>query len=66
MRVIATKNLVQYWLKHPETKASLEHWISIAKAAQWKTTSEVQASFKSCVVLNGERVKFEIHGGNYR
>jgi mRNA interferase HigB len=66
MRIVAVKNLAQYWRKHPETKTSLEHWVAITEAAHWKTTSEVKASFANAVVLNSERVRFEIHGGDYR
>ena len=28
--------------------------------------SEVGASFSGCVVLNGERARFEVAGGNFR
>lgn len=66
MRIIAIKNLVLYWRRHPETTSSLEHWISITKAAQWETMSEVKAAFSNAVVLNADRVRFEVHGGNYR
>src|SRR5271170_3385574 len=65
-RVVARKTLVDYWTSHPETKASLQRWFNITKAAKWKTMSEVRAAFSNAVVLNGERVRFEVHGGDYR
>jgi mRNA interferase HigB len=57
MRVIARNVLVSFWGKHPEAKVSLERWHTIARAAQWTSTDEVQ---------NRERVRFEVAGGNYR
>lgn len=66
MRLIARSTLVTFWEAHPETKASLEHWIAVTAQAQWQNASDVQASFSKAKVLNGERVRFEIAGGNYR
>ena len=42
------------------------HWMSVAKAATWRSANEVQASFSKAKVLNGERVRFEVAGGDYR
>jgi mRNA interferase HigB len=66
MRLIARSTLVTFWEAHPETKASLEHWIAVTSQAQWQSASEVQSSFSKAKVLNGERVRFEVAGGNYR
>lgn len=66
MRLIARSTLVEFGVRHPETKASLAHWVSVAKSAAWQSTNEVQASFSKAKVLNGERVRFEVAGGDYR
>lgn len=66
MRLIARSTLVEFGDRHPETKASLAHWMSVTKAAAWKNANEVQASFSKAKVLNGERVRFEVAGGDYR
>jgi mRNA interferase HigB len=66
MRLIARSTLVEFGERHPETKASLAHWVSVAKSVAWQSTSEVQASFSKAKVLNGERVRFEVAGGDYR
>ena len=66
MRLIARSTLVAFGDRHPETKASLAHWVSVAKAEVWRSAGEVQASFSKAKVLNGERVRFEIAGGDYR
>ena len=66
MRIIARSTLVAFWEKHPEAKASLTHWQNVAKAADWQNASDVQAAFSKAKVLNGERVRFEVAGGDYR
>lgn len=66
MRVLALSTLANYWAEHPETKASLKHWYEIASAASWTCSNDVMLSFPKAKVLNHERVRFEIAGGNYR
>ncbi len=34
--------------------------------ADWATTDDVQRAFSKAKALNGERVRFEVAGGNYR
>lgn len=66
MRLIARRTLAAFWENHPETRASLMHWMSVVRSAEWTNVVEVQASFSKAKVLNGERVRFEVAGGDYR
>jgi mRNA interferase HigB len=66
MRVIARNVLVGFWAKHPEAKLPLERWHKIARAAPWTSTDEIQKAAPKAKVLNRDRVRFEIAGGNYR
>jgi mRNA interferase HigB len=66
MRIIARSTLATFWEVHPETRASLTHWLAVTKAATWSGAAEVQAAFTKAKVLNGERVRFEVAGGDYR
>jgi mRNA interferase HigB len=66
MRVIARNALVGFSVNHPETKASLERWYKLVSAAHWTSTEEVQEAAPNAKVLNRDRVRFEIAGGNYR
>jgi mRNA interferase HigB len=66
MRIIAWKILAEFGDAHPEARASLTHWRGVAKAARWTNPNEVRVSFSKAKVLNGERVRFEVAGGNYR
>ena len=66
MRVIARSTLVDFCGKHPEAKVALERWYRLVKAAHWASTDEVQRAAPKSKVLNRERIRFEVAGGNYR
>ena len=64
--MVAQKNLEAFWDVHAETEVPLRTWLEATRAANWATMNEVQARWPKAKVLNGERVRFEICGGNYR
>jgi mRNA interferase HigB len=66
MRLIAISNLKDFWTKHPEAESSLKRWIAVVKSANWQAMSDVQSALPKSKVLNGERIRFEVSGGNYR
>jgi mRNA interferase HigB len=66
MRVIARNTLVDFWSRHPESKVALERWYELVKAARWASTDDIQKAAPKSKVLNRERVRFEVAGGNYR
>lgn len=66
MRIIARNRLTAFWDRHPETEASLRHWHEVAATASWHNPLEVVADFSKAKSLNGERVRFEVAGGDYR
>ena len=66
MRIIARRTLVEFGTVHPETRTSLQHWLNVTKAAEWKSIESVLATFSKAKGLNSERVRFEVAGGNYR
>lgn len=66
MRIIARSTLAAFMAAHPETKPSVERWFTLAKQASWQKPEDVLSTFPKAVVLNGERVRFELAGGNYR
>lgn len=66
MRIIARSTLRAFGAKHPETKASLDHWESVTRSAEWQSMDDVMRSFPKAKAINAERVRFEVAGGNYR
>src|ERR1700722_6910568 len=66
MRVIARNTLVDFWTRHPEAKVALERWHELVRAARWGSTDDVEKAAPKSKVLNRERVRVEVAGGNYR
>ncbi|MDQ3143617.1 MAG: type II toxin-antitoxin system HigB family toxin [Pseudomonadota bacterium] len=66
MRLIAQSTLVAFAERHPRSSASLTHWRAVVKAANWTNATEVQGAFSKAKALNGERVRFEVAGGDFR
>ncbi|MDE5454820.1 type II toxin-antitoxin system HigB family toxin [Bradyrhizobium sp. CSA112] len=54
------------WRYDAGAKVSLERWHAIVRGAQWTSTDQVQKAAPKAKVLNRERVRFEVAGGNYR
>ncbi len=65
MRIISQSTLSAFAIAHPGTRPSLERWRKLFKAANWSSMNDVRAA-TGAVVLNGERARFEVAGGNYR
>lgn len=66
VRIIARNVLVAFWTRHPETEASLRHWYEVTAAGDWQSPLDAVAAFSKAKALNGERVRFEVAGGDYR
>jgi mRNA interferase HigB len=66
MRIIAWSVLSAYAERHPETKTPLHRWRTLVKAAKWSSVDDVRLAAPNAKILNGERARFEIAGGNFR
>jgi mRNA interferase HigB len=66
MRVIARNVLLAYARVHPETSVPLERWYRLVKAANWRSMDDIRHAAPRSKVLNRDRVRFEVAGGNYR
>lgn len=66
MRIIAKRTIVEFGAKNPAARSSPEHWLWVTTAAVWTSTGDVQAAFSKAKVLNAERVRFEVAGGDFR
>lgn len=66
MRVLARRTLIEFWQANPAAEASLRHWFEVAEAADWRSPLDVVQSFAKAKALNGERVRFEVAGGDFR
>lgn len=66
MRIIAKRTIAEFGARNPSAQASLDHWLNIAQAADWSSTNDVQLTFPKAKVLNAERARFEVAGGDFR
>src|ERR1043166_3579783 len=66
MRIIAWSVLASFAEKHPETKVPLGRWRTLVKAAKWNSMLDVRSAAPKAKILNGERARFEVAGGNFR
>jgi mRNA interferase HigB len=65
MRIIKRGALVQFWLQHPDAKASLESWYGVVRGAWWKTPAEMKKVYPRADLV-GRRTIFNIAGNKYR
>jgi mRNA interferase HigB len=61
MRIIARNKLVAFWVRHPETEASLKHWHEVALAAAWQSPLEVVTDFSKSEI--SQRRASAVRGG---
>ncbi len=66
MRIIARNQLIAFRERNPKAESSLRHWYEVAAAAAWQCPLDVVADFSKAKSLNGERVQFEVAGGDFR
>jgi mRNA interferase HigB len=66
VRIIAWSNLAAYAETHPPVRSPLSHWRSAIKAGAWKSMADLAAAFSTAKTVGGDRIRFEIAGGNYR
>jgi len=62
--IIAVRNIIEFYQKHPDAKASLETWLAITKHADWEKPSDVVQSIPDADPIKNNRVVFNI-AGNY-
>lgn len=68
MRIISRKTLRQFWERpaYADSEQPLRAWFREASRADWKSSAEVKASFRSASILANSRVVFNIAGNKYR
>jgi mRNA interferase HigB len=66
MRIIAWNVLSSYADRHPETRVPLQRWRALVRSAKWNSMDDLRLAAPNAKVLNRERARFEIAGGNFR
>lgn len=65
MRIISRKKLEDFWLKHPQSRPSLESWYRIVKRSAFTAFSELKTTFPGADTV-GKLTVFNIGGNKYR
>ena len=66
MRIVAKRTLREFWERHPDARAPLEHWYQQVRRANWDTPAEVTAQWPRSSIVGRNRVVFRIRGNQYR
>lgn len=66
MRVIARSTLEAFWNAHADAKQPLLAWYDEALSAKWNGPQDIKRLYASASFIGGNRVVFNIKGGNYR
>jgi mRNA interferase HigB len=66
VRIIKQSTLAKFAAANPRAKPAITRWVKLVRAARWASMNEVQMTVPGSVVLNGERARFEVAGGNFR
>lgn len=66
MRIIARKKLTDFSSGHADAKGHLDAWWLLAKKADWASPQDVKDHLPKASIVAGNRVVFDICGGNYR
>jgi mRNA interferase HigB len=66
MRIIAYSSLRMFSERHPVARPAIDRWHRAIKTIAPTSMAEIQAAFPRAKVLNGDRVRFEIAGGQFR
>lgn len=67
VRIIKQSTLAKFAETNPKAKPALTRWwVKLVRTAKWASMNDIQTTVPGVVVLNGERARFEIAGGNFR
>lgn len=66
VRIIKQFTLAKFAEANPKAKPALTRWVKLVRTAKWASMNEIQTTVPGAIVLNGERARFEVAGGNFR
>ncbi len=66
MRIISRRALREFWGTHADSEQPLKAWYANVKRADWKTPSDVKATYRNASFVENNRVIFNIKGNAYR
>jgi mRNA interferase HigB len=65
MGIIKRGALVQFWERHPDSRASFEAWYGVVRRTTWRTPVEMKQVYRNADLV-GRRTVFNIAGNKFR
>jgi mRNA interferase HigB len=68
MRIVAVRNLENYW-KQPyraDSEGALKAWFAEAKEATWTSPQDIKNKYGNASIVGNNRVVFNLKGNDYR
>ncbi len=66
MNIYNKSSLLDFWLKHADSKQELELWYNDISEQIWKNPNEVKTSYSNASIIKNSRVVFNICRNDYR
>ena len=66
MRIIAIRNLKEFYERHPETETGIKTWVRQVKSAVWENPNDVIKTFTHARPIGNGRVIFNLNKNDYR
>lgn len=66
MKIIRSRKLDTFALKHAASVKSLAAWIQTVRNAIWKRGTDVLSDFPGAKMIKGDRARFKIAGNHFR
>jgi len=65
-RIFSKGTLREFWEIHPDSEQYLKTWYDTVLKSNWKTPTDVKATYASASILKDNRIVFNIKGNSYR
>ncbi len=65
MRIFTEQRLKEYIAERPETKTTLQDWVSIVKKSEWKCFADVKRTFNTVDNVSNQHYVFNIPGNHF-
>jgi mRNA interferase HigB len=66
MKVLGKKYVLDFIVRHPDCKKSVEALVLEIKSADWKTPHDIKARYPKASIIGKSNVVFDICGNKYR
>lgn len=66
MKIVGRPRLEAICDRHADARKWIEHWLSEAEVANWRTSQDIRARYASASFLANNLVVFNVKGNDYR